>query len=113
MLAFGAGEAAGWPKSACWKLTRAAEAENLGAKPQYLGGVNWWLYQKQPSDWSALYATTASDLPALCRFCLGAKNNVARFPSGWPFFYLVITGWIFDISLCETSTSQSIKSTNQ
>ena len=25
------------------------------------------------------------------------------FPSGWRFFYLVTTSWIFDISLCENS----------
>ena len=31
------------------------------------------------------------------------------FPSGWCFFYLVTTGWIFDISLCENSINQSIK----
>ena len=30
------------------------------------------------------------------------------FPSGWYFFYLVITGWIFDIGLCENSINQSI-----
>ena len=31
------------------------------------------------------------------------------FPSGWCFFYLVTTGWIFDISpLCEKSINQSI-----
>ena len=29
MLAFSAGEAEGWLKSACWKLTRAAEAEKF------------------------------------------------------------------------------------
>ena len=29
MLAFSAGEAKGWLKSACWKLTRAAEAEKV------------------------------------------------------------------------------------
>ena len=28
------------------------------------------------------------------------------FPSGWYFFYLVTTGWIFD-SLCEKSINQS------
>ena len=31
------------------------------------------------------------------------------FPSGWCFFYLVTTGWIFDISLCEISINRSIK----
>ena len=31
------------------------------------------------------------------------------FPSGWCFFYLVTTGWIFDISLlCDNSINQSI-----
>ena len=30
------------------------------------------------------------------------------FPSGWYFFYLVTTGWIFYISLCESSINQSI-----
>ena len=29
----------------------------------------------EPSDWSVLYATTASDLPVLCRFCTGAYNT--------------------------------------
>ena len=28
------------------------------------------------------------------------------FPSGWCFFYLVTTGWIFDISLCENSINR-------
>ena len=28
------------------------------------------------------------------------------FPPGWCFFYLVTTGWIFDISLCENSINQ-------
>ena len=33
------------------------------------------------------------------------------FPSGWYFFYLVTTGWIFDISLlCENSINQSNQS---
>ena len=33
------------------------------------------------------------------------------FPSEWCFFYLVTTGWIFDISLCEInqSTNQTVK----
>ena len=31
------------------------------------------------------------------------------FPSGWCFFYLVTTGWIFDISLCDNSINKSIK----
>ena len=34
-----------------------------------------WLCQNQPSGWSALYATMASDLPALCRFSPGAHNT--------------------------------------
>ena len=29
------------------------------------------------------------------------------FPSGWCFFYLVTTGWIFDTSLCDNSINQS------
>ena len=29
------------------------------------------------------------------------------FPSGWCFFYLVTTGWIFDISMCENLIYQS------
>ena len=29
------------------------------------------------------------------------------FPSGWCFFYLVTTGWIFDIGFCENSINQS------
>ena len=33
------------------------------------------------------------------------------FPSGWCFFYLVTTGWIFDISLCENPINQSIQYT--
>ena len=32
------------------------------------------------------------------------------FSSGWCFFYLVTTGWIFYISLCENSVNQSIQS---
>ena len=36
-----------------------------------------------------------------------------RFPSGWWFFYLVTTGWIFDVSLCETLLSQSVKSVSE
>ena len=37
--------------------------------------------------------------------------QLTSFPSGWYFFYLVTTGWIFDISLllCENSINQSIK----
>ena len=30
-------------------------------------------------------------------------------PSGWRFFYLVTTGWIFDISLCENSINRRRK----
>ena len=30
------------------------------------------------------------------------------FPSGWCFFYLVTTGWVFDISLCENSINQKL-----
>ena len=38
-----------------------------------------------------------------------SEANTELFPSGWCFFYLVITGWIFDIiSLCENSINQSI-----
>ena len=35
------------------------------------------------------------------------------FPSGWCLFYLVTTGWIFDISLCENSINQSIRFTRE
>ena len=35
-------------------LPERPKLKNLGAKPQCLGGVNRWLCQIQPSDWSAL-----------------------------------------------------------
>ena len=45
------------------------------------------------------------------RFLLLIVCRVRRtfFPPGWCFFYLVTTGWIFDISLCENSINQSIR----
>ena len=42
------------------------------------------------------------------RFCFVRRVPRTFFPSGWCFFYLVTTGWIFDISLCENSINQSI-----
>ena len=43
------------------------------------------------------------------RFLLVWRVRRTFFPSGWCFFYLVTTGWIFDISLCENLINQSIK----
>ena len=37
------------------------------------------------------------------RFLFVWRVNRTFFLSGWYFFYLVTTGWIFDISLCENS----------
>ena len=45
------------------------------------------------------------------RFLFVRKVCRTFFPSGWCFFYLVTTGWVFDISLCENSINQSIKVT--
>ena len=42
-------------------------------------------------------------------FSLYGEYVVRTFsPSQWCFFYLVTTGWIFYISLCENSINQSI-----
>ena len=43
------------------------------------------------------------------RFLFVWRVRRTFFPSGRCFFYLVTTGWIFDISLCENSINQSIK----
>ena len=43
------------------------------------------------------------------RFLFVSRVRGTFFPSGWCFFYLVTTGWIFDISLCENSINQSIQ----
>ena len=37
------------------------------------------------------------------RFLFVCRVRRTFFPSGWYFFYLVTTGWIFDISLCANS----------
>ena len=42
--------------------------------------------------------------------CMESTSNVISFRM--VFFYLVITGWIFDISLCENSVDQSNQSTS-
>ena len=42
-----------------------------------------------------------------CMVTLFPSIFSAFFPSGWCFFYLVTTGWIFDISLCENSLKKS------
>ena len=42
------------------------------------------------------------------RFLFVWRVRRTFFPSAWYFFYLVTTGWIFDISLCENSINQSI-----
>ena len=43
-----------------------------------------------------------------CRFLFVWRVRRTFFPSGWCFFYLVTTSWIFEISLCENSINQSI-----
>ena len=41
--------------------------------------------------------------------CMDCRLRCTFFPSGWCVFYLVTTGWIFDIScLCENLIDQSI-----
>ena len=45
------------------------------------------------------------------RFLFVWRVRRTSFPSGWCFFYLVTTGWIFNISLCENSIKQ-IKAKN-
>ena len=48
------------------------------------------------------------------RFLFVWRVRRTFFPFGWYFFYLVTTGWIFDISLlCENSINQSINQSNQ
>ena len=42
------------------------------------------------------------------RFLFEWRIRRTFFPSGWCFFYLVTTGWTFDISLCDNSINQSI-----
>ena len=42
------------------------------------------------------------------RFLFVWRVRRTFFPPGWCFFYLVTTGWIFYISLCENSINQSI-----
>ena len=42
-----------------------------------------------------------------CRFLFVRRVRRTFFPSGWCFFYLVTTGWIFYISLCENSINQA------
>ena len=37
------------------------------------------------------------------RFLFVWRVRRTFFPSGWYFFYLMTTGWVFDISLCENS----------
>ena len=69
-----------WKLKGGWKVLQQLKGgwRVLAEAPIFRGGVNWWLCQKQPSepsDWPVLYATTASDLPVLCRFCTGAYNT--------------------------------------
>ena len=40
-------------------------------------------------------------VPFPLSLCMDYRVRRTFFPSGWCFFYLVTTGWIFDISLCE------------
>ena len=46
-------------------------------------------------------------VPFPLSLCMESTSYVL--PSGWCFFYLVTTGWIFYIGLCESLINQSIK----
>ena len=49
-----------------------------------------------------------------CRFLVVWRVRRTFFPSEWCFYYLVTTGWIFYISLCDNSINQLIqKSTSK
>ena len=55
-----------------------------------------------------IYTYTYMIFPSICfRFLFVWRVRRTLFPSGWCFFYLVTTGWIFYISLCENSINQS------
>ena len=49
-------------------------------------------------------------VPFPLSLCMDYRVRRTFFPSGWCFFYLVTTGWIFDISLYENSINQSTMS---
>ena len=47
-------------------------------------------------------------VPIPLSLCMDYRVRRTFFPSGWCFFYLVTTGWIFYISLCENSIKKII-----
>ena len=53
-------------------------------------------------DFSSIFCTIAA-------FSLNGKYVVRSFLLRMVFFYLLATGWVFDISLCENSINQSIR----
>ena len=73
------------------------------------------LKHKYESSSSSSIVVTVEDVvfsEYFFRFLFVWRVRRTFFPSGWCFFYLVTTGWIFYISLlCKNSTNQSIKKT--
>ena len=48
-------------------------------------------------------------MPFPLSLCMDYRGRRTFFPSGCCFFYLVTTGWIFDISSCENSNQKKKK----